>query len=178
MNKIVFGVDPAFANFGLVVYDVAEDILLACYTFRTKKEAKKRGIYVADDDSRRLAETTREYLNVIDQWKPKLIFSETPAGGAQGFRPAQGLAYANALATIPPLTAGITVVNITARDAKKAATGKVDGSKEAVAAAVRKRFPGAPHAPFSKVKALNEHQYDAASTLMAGMLTPYWAALS
>ena len=172
MNKIVFGVDPSFTSFGIVVYNRTRGKIISCHTFRTKRENQKRGIYVADDDSRRLGDITNEYVRLLREWKPTLIFSETPAGGAQGFRPAQGLAYATALTTIPPLILGYTVVNITARDAKKAATGKVDGSKLEVANAMAARFPGAP---FAKVKALSEHQYDAASVLVAGMSTPYWA---
>jgi len=37
---------------------------------------------------------------------------------------------------------------------------------------VKKRFPGAP---FELENAsIGEHQFDAASVLMAGMLTPHW----
>jgi len=101
-----------------------------------------------------------------------LIFSETPTGGALSQKGAKGMAYATAVTTIVPLVTGNTVVHVTARDSKKAATGKVDGSKELVERAVKKRFPEAPFHP--TIKSISEHQYDAAATLMSGMLTPYW----
>ncbi len=174
MNKLFFGVDPSFRAFGIVVYDAGLDKIIECYTFRTTKESKKRGIYVADDDARRLNDIAREYKIRLLFHEPCLIFSETPSGGALSHKAAKGLAYATSLTTIVPAMigrTGIPVVNISARDSKKASTGKVSGSKAEVERAVRERFPGAP---FSNIKAINEHQFDAASVLMAGMLTPHW----
>ena len=171
MNEIIFGVDPSYRAFGVVVYHAGLDKIVKCYTFRTKKESKIRKTGVGTDDVRRLEDLTREYHHILERHNPVLIFSETPTGGALSQKAAKGMAYATAVTTIVPLVTGNTVVHITARDSKKAATGKVDGSKEAVMQAVKARFPGAP---FSEIGVVGEHQYDAAATLMAGMLTPYW----
>ena len=173
MNRIFFGVDPSFRAFGVVVYDSDLDEIIACHTFRTAKQSKKRRIYVADDDARRLADVTKGYHELLLLHNPDLIFSETPSGGALSHKAAKGMAYATALTTIIPLITGHTVVHITAKDSKKASTGKVNGSKAEVEQAVKIRFPGAPFHP--SIKVINEHQHDAASVLMAGMLTPHWA---
>jgi len=172
MNNIILGVDPSFTAFGVVVYDADLDEIIECHTFRTKKETKKRKIYVCDDDARRISEIAGAYQGILKHHRPDLIINEIPSGGAKGYRGAMGMAYATALSTIIPLMLGIPVVHLSAGDSKKASTGKVNGSKAEVEQAVKKRFPGAP---FELENAsIGEHQFDAASVLMAGMLTPHW----
>lgn len=172
MSKIILGVDPSYRAFGVVVYDAEQDKIIECHTFRTKKESTIRKTGVGTDDVRRVTDLTNGYVELLRRLDPILIFSETPTGGAMSQKGAKGMAYATGVTTIVPLITGHTVVHVTARDSKKAATGKVDGGKALVEIAVKKRFPGAPFHP--ETKGIYEHQHDAAATLMAGMLTPYY----
>jgi Holliday junction resolvasome RuvABC endonuclease subunit len=163
-------IDPSFTAFGLVVYDTEAKAIVDCATFRTKRESKKRGIYVADDDARRLLEITDQVIAYLEKYTPDVVYGETPSSGAKSSSAAKGLAYAKALGTIIPHTCGIPVVWVSAADAKKAATGVSNASKSAVETAMREKYPDAP---WSKIKGENEHQFDAASVLTAGLNTHF-----
>jgi len=162
----IVAVDPSFTHFGILVYHLPTNSIVHAITLITKKESKKRKTYAADDITRRLQILSDGFNAVINKYKPYVIMAETPSGGARSASSATGLAFAKALSVIIPRMWGIPLMSIMALEAKEAATGKVGASKAAVEAAMRLKFPGAP---WDDRKGHNEHQFDAAAVLTAGL---------
>jgi Holliday junction resolvasome RuvABC endonuclease subunit len=164
--NIAIAIDPSYTNTGYVVFDTGRKSLKETGNIRTKAEAKKRGIYVADDQARRITDITDGMVALIEKYRPSVFYIETVSGGAKSSKAAVGLAIAKSFTTIIPRIFGIPVVWISAGDVKKKMTGDSNASKEAVADAVRKRFPTKK---WSTVATVVEHQLDAAAVLITGM---------
>ena len=159
-------IDPSLTHFGIIVYQVSTKKIVFTKTLVTEKETKKRKIYQADDTARRIIYITDGFNEVLKKYKPYIIIAETPSGGAVSSNAATALAIAKSLATIIPRMWGIPLISIMASDAKEAATGKKNGSKALVEEAMKTKYPGTP---WDSRKGHNEHQYDAAAVLTAGL---------
>ena len=160
---IVMALDPSLRATGVVIFDTDVGIIHT-ETIRTEKAAKKRQLRVADDDFQRMALVATELSKVINSYKPAMVVFETPVGGAKSSRAAISMGM------IRGVLAGILAVRMLPyelylpMECKKAATGDRNASKDAVEAAVKKRYPGTV---WPKTKGEAEHCYDAASVLMA-----------
>ncbi len=169
-KRYLYGFDPAYTSFGIVIYDEDLDDIVHAVTIKTAKQSKKRGIYVADDDTRRLLQITDDITQIFGKYPPRRIYSETPSGGARSASAAKGLAFAKALVAIIARLKHINVVWVSAADAKKSATGDENASKAKVREAMRKRFPDTDWADeYPGGIGAAEHQYDAAAVLEAGL---------
>jgi Holliday junction resolvasome RuvABC endonuclease subunit len=92
---------------------------------------------------------------------------ETPAG-SQSSRAAASMASAFAICAALSATFAIPAVLVSAEDAKLAATGKRNGSKAEVAAAVSHFVPAsAIDAAVGRKKSASEHITDAAALVLA-----------
>lgn len=186
MTKLL-GIDAGFQAMGTVVVelgdagdgDPARRRILHAETCRTERTAKKRGIRVADDDAERCQELARFLFDVIRTYQPAGAIVELPSGGAQGARAnrAMGMATGTVVAVLE--IAKLPAEWVTPQMVKKAATGRMDGSKEAVQEAVREAFDwnrgvkgdkgrsGDVQSHWPKYKWAQEHVADAAAAVLA-----------
>lgn len=159
----VMAIDAGFAGMGVVVAEGRRIVHAA--TCRTERTAKKRGIRVADDDAERAQTLARFLLDIISEWGPAGVVVELPSGGAQGARANRAMGMSSGIVAAVLEAAGLPAEWVTPQAVKKAATGRKDGSKDAVAASVSRQFEWTTALP--KVKADLEHIYDAAGALLA-----------
>lgn len=178
--SLVLGVDVGFTATGLVLIDVPASTIVACAVIRTERQAKKRGIRVADDDAERVVTLRRGILEFLDPPigdTPTLklivnrlagIVAELPHAGAKSARAIRSMALATGavVATLDEL--GLPVEYVTPRDVKLI-TGSAKAEKVDVQMAVAKRLRSSPaiadwtHIP----RGLHEHVHDAAASVLA-----------
>lgn len=168
---VVVGFDPGFAAFGwaaVALYADREEVLGAGVIV-TKPEAKKRGIYVADDNFRRVQEIAAGVRGVIEQYRPCAWCAELPSG-AKGFKAAQGLAYGvGVLATLASSYAAPVVV-VQPQELKDRLCGSRDASKDDVFHALCDRYGESALRVLSCVlKTRREHPTDALGAIVASL---------
>lgn len=162
-EPIVLGIDAGFQACGIVV--AQGRTILHAATWRTERQAKKRGIRVADDDAERCQVLARFLLRLIREWRPQGAVVELPHGGAQGARANRSMGMATGVVAAVLEAAGLPAEWVTPSDVKKAAGGRRDASKADVEQAVRRAFTWQAEPP--KTRAEAEHVFDAAGALLA-----------
>ncbi len=158
------GIDTGLVATGVVVIDCAapKPVIVRYATLRTERQAGKRGLRVADDDARRASELA---VWLRDQLVGVMgAVAELPTGGAQGARANRAMGMSSATVAATLALCGIPAEWTTPGDGKKAATGRRDGSKEDVQAAVYERFRWPPLGRFGWER---EHVADAAAAVLA-----------
>lgn len=173
----ILGIDAGFAACGAALLGIREDgehQVTWCDSIKTRPEAKKRNVYQADDDARRIAEITDWIVTIIGDHRPQLVAVELPTGGSKSSRAARSMGMATGLvvATLTFLEVGYLVV--TPDQVKQAVTGKRQASKQQVMDAARLRWP---IAPWSDTKWVLEHSADAAFAALVGANAPLAKAL-
>lgn len=188
MAKLM-GIDAGFQASGVVIVELgdvdanttgpASRRILHAESFRTKPSPKKRGIRVADDDAERCQELARFLIDTIRIHQPAGAVVELPSGGAQGARANRAMGMATGVVVAVLEVAELPVEWVTPGDVKVAATGRRDGSKEAVQEAVREAFDweegghgdkgrgGESRSHWPRHKWAQEHVADAAAAVMA-----------
>lgn len=160
---VVLGVDAGFTALGVVA--LQGNRIIACGTSRTERQAKKKGLRVADDDSERCRAQARYLLDMIREHEPAGAVIELPHGGAQGARANRAMGMATGVVTAVIEITGLAVEYVTPGDVKKAATSRKDAGKDEVEAAVLRSFEWGVSPP--EVKSQREHVTDAAGALLA-----------
>ena len=165
----ILALDVGFANCGLVIFRGGRAELATVIT--TTPVKKKRGIRKADDDSERCAKLARGIHAAIIDYGVRVIVAEMPSAGAQGARANRCMGMAAAIVVTLAEIESLPLVHVTPAEGKRATTGKNNGSKADVQAAVRKRFPriGVLLDAFG---AKAEHAADAAAAYMAAENDP------
>lgn len=189
--SLVLGCDIGFTATGLVLINVPASTIVACAVVRTERQAKKRGIRVADDDAERCCLLRRGILKFVNDWKLESeslisregrllgirdtapitgIVAELPHAGAKSARAIRSMALATGavVATLDEL--GLPVEYVTPRDVKLI-TGSAKADKEMVEYAVLSRLtfpePGPAHHLREYPSGLHEHIFDAAAAVLA-----------
>lgn len=186
MTKLL-GIDAGFQAMGTVIVelgdmgdgDTAFRQILFAETCRTKRTAKKRGIRVADDDAERCQKLARFLLDIICTHNPAGAVVELPSGGAKGARSNRAMGMATGVVVAVLEIAKLPAEWVTPQMVKKAATGRNDGSKEAVQEAVQEAFDwgrgvggdkgrgGDVRSHWPRHKWAQEHVADAAAAVLA-----------
>jgi Holliday junction resolvasome RuvABC endonuclease subunit len=166
--------DLALANTGVAVLSLGEpDKLVAVDVIRT--EAGSGKARVSDDDWRRTSELVLGLEHAIGRWEPVHIFIECPTGGSKSAKAAKSMALARGAACGAITLLGIGCTLVTPFEAKRAATGDANATKDQVRDSVLARFPyfnGWIKGKSGKVlMGVNEHAYDAVSVYMAATAT-------
>ncbi len=140
MNKIL-AFDPSFTAWGWAVVEVNgdNDRLVDCGTIRTKKGEKKLGLRVADDDLRRVQELFTELERIWKMYDPAGIVTEV-SGGAQSARASRTIGMTEGILGSFIVAKMAPAEFYTAMEAKKAATGIRNASKEQIGVSVRAHF--------------------------------------
>lgn len=162
----LLAIDPGFRNTGWIVVrvDLGAPSFVACGLIRTKKS--KRKVLTAVDDWRCYQQITRGLSTVMRLNDPRAVVVETPAG-SKSVRAARAMASAYAICSVLAEIAEVPAVLVSADDAKVAATGKRNGSKAEVAAAVAS-FVDPVHLAeaVGRAKTKAEHITDAAALVL------------
>jgi len=163
---IVIGIDTGFANTGLVAAENNDTCykVRGWYMCKTEKESKKRNIFVASDDVRRVQESVRAVKEFVRQHNPKAVAIELPTAGAKGARAHRDMGVATgSIATIVELLS-LPAVFVTPTDVKVAVTGKKSASKDVIMETIRSIYTDVE---WPKTKGKFEHVADAMGALMA-----------
>jgi Holliday junction resolvasome RuvABC endonuclease subunit len=166
--------DLALANTGVAVLSLGEpDRLVAVDVIRT--EAGSGKARVSDDDWRRTSELVLGLEHAIGRWEPVHIFIECPTGGSKSAKAAKSMALSRGAACGAITLLGIGCTLVTPFEAKRAATGDSNATKDQVRDSVLARFPyfnGWIKGKGGKLlRGVNEHAYDAVSVYMAATAT-------
>jgi Holliday junction resolvasome RuvABC endonuclease subunit len=166
--------DLALANTGVAVLSLGEpDRLVAVDVIRT--EAGSGKARVSDDDWRRTSELVLGLEHAIGRWEPVHIFIECPTGGSKSAKAAKSMALSRGAACGAITLLGIGCTLVTPFEAKRAATGDANATKDQVRDSVLARFPyfnGWIKGKGGKLlRGVNEHAYDAVSVYMAATAT-------
>lgn len=140
---MILGIDPSLTSTGwcLMSKHNGEWLVLKTGAIKTKRENKKRGIYVADDDTRRVRDIFRALTDLVIAHGIEVVVAEMPHGGAQSAVSAKGLAFATAIVACVVEAHSLALVAVTAQDSKKHLCGKRDASKIEMQQAIAKKYP-------------------------------------
>ncbi|KKM23476.1 hypothetical protein LCGC14_1614830 [marine sediment metagenome] len=169
-SPVVLSIDAGFEALGWVVARLIEIDrkmsidLVAVGVIRTKKDTKKKHIYVADDDCRRIKELITGLRGVLDVVKIDGIVAEIPSGGAQGARANRCMGMSTAIVICFAEMLNVPIETYTPNEVKKVMTGKITASKEAMVAGAQAEWPDTK---WPKNKGDIHHAADAAATLLA-----------
>lgn len=189
--RLVLGLDPGFTSLGFAVVALGktpeEDRVVTLGVVRTKASDKKQRVLVADDNIRRCRELSRPVRGLI-------AFGNSAGGTEHETRGVQALFEAapvllvaaekmsfprnSSAAAKVAMTWGLIVANLERRglpllqaspqEVKRRVTGKADASKEAVEAAMIKRFGrGLLRMLKSLPEGQHEHAFDALAVVVA-----------
>lgn len=171
----VMGIDAGFLATGIVVVELvpydpglqARDRVLAAVTVRTTPDGRrKRGLRVADSDAERCQVTARAILDTATEWHVQGVVVELPNAGAQGARPNRSMGLATGVVAACVEALRLPVEWVTPFDVKKVATGRRDGSKDDVQAAMFEMFDWVP-GTIGHRKWEREHVADGAGAVRA-----------
>jgi crossover junction endodeoxyribonuclease RuvC len=168
---VVLGVDPGFANIGLMGIKLRKLSAAATYAkhIGTKKPPKKkRKLRETDDDIRRLEIIGNEFSDALDEVKPDVVAMERVPrlrnpGSNRQCATAWGAMYREARRR------GIPVLVYDTDEIKIAVTGKSQASKELMVKSIKKMFPTFKGWP-SKTKV--EHVADAGGAALCAKSDP------
>lgn len=166
----ILAIDIGLASMGWAVLDVEHNAsggkphlsVAACGVWVTEKEAKKRQLHTSSDDARRIDILVDRIEEARRTYAPQLCAYELPAG-QKGARAAHALGAAHGLVRAALRVGRAAVVEVTALDAKVAATGSKVASKQKVIDAVTPIAADLERIP----KTEREHAADAVAVAIA-----------
>ena len=136
---MILALDISLSEFGIAVFD-SEGRLVHGECVITKPVKKKLNTRVIDSDHLRVKEISPRLRELHEQFNFKGIVAEVPPGGTQGARSAATLGLAKGAIWNFAALFNLPFENYSPQEAKKAATGKMNASKEEVATAVKRRW--------------------------------------
>ena len=163
--NLLLCVDPGLANIGSVVVELPHGNLLEMHHHSTERIDRRVPWRHSDDKARRVAECARFYSDIIKRLDIRKCAAELPSGGAPNSQAACDLAYAAACLVSVLSIHEVAVEWYTAREVKKAATGRSGASKPQVMLAIEEIYPQMAHMFPAKDK--REHVCDAAAVWLA-----------
>jgi len=149
MAKVLIGLDPGFANSGMVVgiphkhgFDV-----LDCRHFDTDNTAqKKQKLYVAEADMQRVIEMVEAVDDFITRCRARWNFGglivELPTAGAKSARAGRALALTTGWVGALVKLKSLPVEYVTPSSVKQIVTGTNKATKEQIMAYVELNYPG------------------------------------
>lgn len=180
---IILGIDPGLANMGFAIVEVTllRARLLTRGVVSTEKETARRKLHQGSDDARRIDELSEAIFEWIRAAETAAIVRdlrvciayEMPSG-AQNARAAHALGIAHGLTRASVIAHidrhFVPVIDVTARDAKLALTGRASATKEQCIAAAARIEGG--DAVLSVSKGKREHVADAIGVALAAARSP------
>ena len=136
---MILALDISLAELGIAVFD-PDGRLVHGECVITKPVKKKLNTRVIDSDHLRVKEIALRLRELHEQYGFRGIVAEVPPGGTQGARSATALGLVKGAVWTLAALMNLPFEGYLPHEAKKAATGKMNASKEEVAAAVKRRW--------------------------------------
>ena len=136
---MIIALDISLAEFGIAVLDLEGDLIHGECVI-TKPIKKKLNPRQIDSDQLRVKEIVLRMNSLHEQYGFRGIVAEVPPGGTQGARSATALGLVKGTVWTFATLKNLPIESYLPHDAKKAATGKMNASKDEVANAVKKRW--------------------------------------
>lgn len=179
----ILAIDPGFAALGWAVLELLPGGAVGIEdagVLVTERETRRRQLHAGSDDARRLDLLSEALQGLVQNWRPLVAVYELPAA-AKGGRAnhALGLAHGVVRGTLRATDPTLALVEVTAYDAKVAATGGKSAGKAQVNAGVTARIAGAAGLIAARVPRvpLREHAFDACAIGLAALSTATVQAL-
>ena len=160
---MILALDISLSGLGIAVID-EHGKLVHGECVITKPINKKLKIRVMDSDHQRIKEISLRLKALHEQYCFKGVVAEVPSGGTQGARSATALGLAKGAVWTFAALMNLPFEGYLPHEAKKAATGKMNSSKDEVANAVKQRWR---NFDFPQAKKHFEAICDACSAYMA-----------
>jgi len=164
---IAVGLDPGFSNLGFAVVELTadEESLLELGVITTKKSAKKKRLFEADDSVRRMREINSVLARLF--WEPRatIICSERQSWGFPNTNTHRTLGFA--WGSIVAMSGDIPLIQVPPDDLKAAVTGDNSASKDTVADALGERFVNLEELLRGTTKSKQNHATDALAAIIA-----------
>jgi Holliday junction resolvasome RuvABC endonuclease subunit len=140
---MILGIDPSLTGCGWSVMKKEGRLwkVIDKGIIKTAPETKKKRIYKADDDARRIREIFDTLSEVVDKYDIPLAVSESPSGGGKSASAVKGMAFATAIVACLASAHDLALVMVTAQASKKYNCGKSTASKEEMQNAIVKLYP-------------------------------------
>ena len=136
---MIIALDISLAEFGIAVLDL-QGRLVHGECVITKPIKKKLNPRQIDSDQLRVKEIVLRLNSLHTQYGFRGIVAEVPPGGTQGARSATALGLVKGAVWTFATLKNLPIESYLPHDAKKAATGKMNASKDEVASAVKKHW--------------------------------------
>lgn len=166
-DKIAVGIDLGFRHSGMVAAAPTHTQLgyevLGFDCVVTKKESKKKSLYVAEDDVSQSMLLYRGIRAFLQKWDPTFIAVELPSAGAKGARANRGMGIATGIIAAIAEETGLPSVWVVPTDSKVAMCGTKTASKEDMQDKARELWP---QVQWSTAADQFEHIADAAAALL------------
>lgn len=146
----------------------------------TENETKKKNVRASSDTVRRCRVTAHGLMDVMDTYKPEIIFVETPSGSQNANAMKSYGATCQLIAFMNP-----DPIEVSPIEAKLASVGTKTASKEEIIRWAYKKYPnlewhtsrGGIDVGEVKLAKDNEHIADSIAIAYAGILTPEFVRL-
>ena len=182
-------IDSSLSHTGWAVGTITESIGLnspsvinieAIGLITTESETKKLNVRASSDTVRRCRKTVYELTDVMDTYKPEIIFAETPTGSQSANAMKSYGATCQLIAFMRP-----DPIEVSPTEAKIAATGNKTASKEDIIRWAYDKYPNLEwhtsragiDVGTAKLARDNEHIADAIAIAHAGIKTPEYQRL-
>jgi len=138
-EKMILALDISLSELGIAVFDSAGNLVHSECVI-TKPMKKKLNARVIDSDHLRIKEIALRLKALHKEYEFRGMVAEVPPGGTQGARSATALGLAKGSVWTFAALMNLPFEGYLPHEAKKAATGKMNASKEEVVAAVKRRW--------------------------------------
>lgn len=171
----VMSMDPAFRNFGIAILDIDIDTReldpVALRLLQTDGKEKKKGVRAGSVNLRNAQELVAGMNQMIERFDPRLACAEIPSG-AQSSAAAYGFGVAVGVLG----SCSLPIIQVTANEAKIAATGKKGATKDQMIAWATTQWPDLNWLRHGKrITKANEHLADALAIAKAATETAEFA---
>lgn len=167
MKMKFISIDPSLSNLGIVRGEIINDkLILESHTLVSTEKSKNKTIRVSSDTIQRSRFLLTAIKTVIEDFKPQIIFAETPSGSqsASGML-SYGISCCIIASCNPP------AIELTPVEVKKHTVGTKTASKKEIIEYVNNKYPGflETKKDGSVVEGRMEHIADAVCIAEAGL---------
>jgi Holliday junction resolvasome RuvABC endonuclease subunit len=140
---MILGIDPSLTGTGWCVMQKESGVwkVVDKRILKTSPATKKKRIYKADDDARRIRYIFEGLTDVVQKYSIPLVVTEAPSGGGKSASAVKGMAFATAIVACLAEAHDLALVTVTAQASKKHNCGRATASKEEMQKAVAQRYP-------------------------------------
>lgn len=168
-------IDSSLRHTGIAVgfIDSNDNITVELIDLNNTEKSTNKQVRASSDTIDACRQNFKYLKKVIEEYKPQIIFAETPSGSQSSSGMKSYGATCQLLASLEP-----EIVEVTPHEVKMASVGKKTASKRDMIDWAYERHPGSQWTFFKgKIKNDNEHMADAICIVYAGIKTRTYSQL-